>query len=199
VYIRKNKVPQAPPTDPKIPQQKCPPPTVSRLLPNPTLLKTGNLNLNFDLESVLAKINVTLTLKEIIEIHSMKNVFERLFKVQNESVDPPIMLQVDHFKVHYDDHLPFLNNFMLESGVGANMVSLKVMKQLGLKMKRPYINVCGFEYKTITTHGVIKNVKACLGRYLEIVIPMKILVVEVPDVWGILLYRNFYATLGGTL
>jgi hypothetical protein len=209
VYTTKNKVLQAPSTGPKLPQQKLPPPPMSRLLPNPSLPKTNNIDLNFDLESVLAKINVTMPLKETIKIPSMKNRFERFFKVQNESVDPPIMLHVDHFMVQYDDHPPYfmslqvnkklLNNFMLELGEGENMMSLKVMKQLGLKITRPYINVCGFESKVIPTHGVIENVKAHLVRYPEIVILMDIVVMDVPDVWGMILSRKFITTLGGTL
>jgi hypothetical protein len=52
-----------------------------------------------------------------------------------------------------------LNNYMLDSGACVNMMSLKVMKQLGLKTKKPYRNVCGFESRAIPTHGVLKNVK----------------------------------------
>jgi hypothetical protein len=70
---------------------------------------------------------------------------------------------------------------------------------LGLNTTRPYINVCGFESRAIPTHGVIENVKARLSRYPEIVILMDIVVVDVPDVWGMLLSRKFVATLGGTL
>jgi len=86
----------------------------------------------------LAKINVTLPLKETIKIPSMKSKFENLFKVHNEPIDPPIMFQVDHFRVQYDDHPPFfmslqvnnkrMKNCMLDSGAGENMMSLKVMK-----------------------------------------------------------------------
>jgi hypothetical protein len=135
----------------------------------------------------------------------MKNRFERLFKVQNESIDPPIMLQADHFRVQYDDHPPFfmllhvnnkhLNNYMLDSGACVNMMSLKVMKQLGLKTTKPYRNVCGFESKAIPTHGVIKNVKACLTQYPKIITLMDVVVVDVPDVWDMLLSRKFVATL----
>jgi hypothetical protein len=59
--------------------------------------------------------------------------------------------------------------------------------------------VCGFESRAIPTHGVIENVEVCLGRYLERVIHMEIVVVDVPDVWGMLLSRKFVAMLGGTL
>jgi hypothetical protein len=88
---------------------------------------------------------------------------------------------------------------MLDSGAGANMMSLKVMEKLGLKATRPYRNVCGFESRAIPTHGVVENVEVCLGKYPERVIHMDIVVVDVPDVWGMLLSRKFVAMLGGTL
>jgi hypothetical protein len=209
VYTRQKKAPQAPLTDPKLSQQKLPPPPVSRLLPNPTLAKAYNTKLNFDLESALAKMSVTVPLKEIIKVPSMKNRFERFFKVQDEPIDPPIMLHADHFNVQYDDHLLFfmslqindkcLNNCMLDSGAGANMMSLRVMEQLGLKTTQPYRNVCGFESRAIPTHGVVENVKAHLARYPERVIPIDIMVVDVPDVWRMLLSRKCVTMLGGTL
>jgi hypothetical protein len=125
-------------------------------------------------------------------------------------MDPPIMLQVDPFRVQYDEHPPFfmtllmnnksLNNCMLDSGAGANMMSLKVMQWLGLKVTWPYINLCGFESRAIIpTHGVIENVEVCLENYPERVIHTNIVVVDVPDVWGMLLSRKFASMPGGTL
>jgi hypothetical protein len=72
VHETKEKTP-VPPTDPKLPQQKIPPPPVSRLLPNPTFPKTNDIDLNIDFDSVLEKINVTVPLKEIIKIPSMRS------------------------------------------------------------------------------------------------------------------------------
>jgi hypothetical protein len=88
---------------------------------------------------------------------------------------------------------------MLDSEASANMMSLKVMEKLGLKATQPYKNLCRFESRAIPTHGVVENVEVCLGRYLERVINMDIMVVDVPDVWGMLLSRKFTAMLGGTL
>jgi hypothetical protein len=79
------------------------------------------------------------------------------------------------------------------------MMSLKVMEQLGLKATRPYRNVCGFESRAIPTDGVVENVEVRLGKYPQRVIHMYIVVVDVPDVWGMLLSRKFVAMLGGTL
>jgi hypothetical protein len=73
------------------------------------------------------------------------------------------------------------------------------MEQLGLKTTQPYRNVCGFESRAIPTHGVVENVKVHLGKYPERVIHIDVVVVDVPDVWGMLLSRKFAAMLGGTL
>jgi hypothetical protein len=83
-------------------------------------------------------------------VPSIKERFDNFFQGSDGPMDPPIMLQPDHFRVRYDEHPPFfmtlimnnksLNNRMLDSGAGANMMSLKVMEQIGLKTMRPYRN-----------------------------------------------------------
>jgi hypothetical protein len=119
------------------------------------------------------------------------------------------MLQVDHFRVQYGENNPFfmtlimknkiLNNCMLDTGEGANIMPFKVMHQLGLKVTHPYMNICGFESKAIPTHGVVENVEIFLKECLEKVIHIDIVIVDVPYVWGMLLSRKFASLLGGTL
>jgi hypothetical protein len=70
---------------------------------------------------------------------------------------------------------------------------------MGLKVTRPYRNVCGFESKAISTHGVIENIKVQLKKFPEKIVRIDIIVVDVPDVWGLLLSRNFGAMIGGSL
>ena len=71
---------------------------------------------------------------------------------------------------------------MLDIGVGANLMSLKVMQKMGLKVTRPYKNVCGFESKAIPTHGVVENVEVCLKEYPKKLVHIDIVVVDIPDV-----------------
>jgi hypothetical protein len=204
VYRRK-KLNQPISTVPAITQTK--PPPLDILLPKTS--KTERVDLNFDFEGALSKMHVTIPLREVIKVPSVKERFDNFFKGSDGPMDPPIMLQVDHFRVQYDEHPPFfmtllmnnksLNNCMLDSGAGANMMSLKVMQQIGLKVTRPYRNVCGFESRAIPTHGVIENVEVCLKEYPERIIHIDIVVVDVPDVWGMLLSRKFASKLGGTL
>jgi hypothetical protein len=204
VYRRK-KLNQPISTNPAITQTKTT--RLDILLPKTS--KTERVDLNFDFEGALSKMYVTIPLREVIKVPSVKERFDNFFKGSDGPMDPPIMLQADHFRVQYDEHPPFfmtllmnnksLNNCMLDSGVGANMMSLKVMQRLGLKVTRPYRNVCGFESRAIPTHGVIENVEVCLKEYPKRVIHIDIVVVDVLDVWGMLLSRKFASILGGTL
>jgi hypothetical protein len=118
-------------------------PSPSNILP-PKTPKNERVDLKFDFEGALSKMHVTIPLREVIKVLSVKERFDNFFKGSDGPMDPPIMLQADHFRVQYDEHSPFfmtllmnnksLNNCMLDSGVGANMMSLKVMQQLGLKV-----------------------------------------------------------------
>jgi hypothetical protein len=171
--------------------------------------KPKMVDLNFDFEGALSKMHVAMPMREVIKVPSIKEKFENFFKGSDGPMEPPIMLQDDHFRVQYDKTPPFfmmlimnkknLNNCMLDSGASANMMSLKVMQQLGLEFIRTYRNVCGFESRYIPTHGVIQNVEVCLKEYPEKVVHIDIVVVDVPDVWGMLLSIMFSSMLGGTL
>jgi hypothetical protein len=153
--------------------------------------------------------HVNVPLKEEIKIPSIKECFNTFFSGTTEPMDPPIMLQADHFRIQYGENPPFfmtlmmnnkcLNNCMLDTGASANMMSLKVMQQMGLKVTRHYRNVCGFEYKAIPTHGVVENVEVQLKEFPEKTNHIDIIVVDVPDVWGMLLSRKFGAMIGGSL
>jgi hypothetical protein len=199
VYRRKN------PKQPNVDQPKTPP---LELFP-PKTSKIGKVDLNFDFEGVLSKMHVNVPLREEIKIPPIKERFDTFFLGSGEPMDPPIMLQADHFKVQHGENPPFfmtlmmnnkyLNNCMLDTGVGANMMFLKVMQQMGLKVTRPYRNVCGFESKAIPTHGVVENVEVHLKEYPEKTIHTDIIVVDVPDVWGTLLSRKFGAMIGRSL
>ena len=48
-------------------------------------------------------------------------------------------------------------------------------------------------------HGVVENVEVRLKEYPEKMVHVDIVVVDVPDVWGMLLSRKFASKLGGTL
>jgi hypothetical protein len=127
VYRRKNlKQPTA---------DQAKPPPLEMLLPKTS--KADKVDLNFDFEGALSKMHVNVPLREAIKIPSIKERFDSFFSGSDEPMDPPIMLQVDHFRVQYGENPHFfmtltmnnknLNNSMLDTGAGANMMSLKVM------------------------------------------------------------------------
>jgi hypothetical protein len=88
------------------------PPPMNILLPkNPP--KTDKVNLNFDFEGALAKMHVTIPLREVIKVLSVKERFGIFFKASDGPMDPPIMLQDDHFRVQYDGHPPFFMTLLI--------------------------------------------------------------------------------------
>jgi hypothetical protein len=76
---------------------------------------------------------------------------------------------------------------------------LKVMKQLGLKTTCPYGNVCGIDSKKVKVYGLIEDVEVYLEYFPHIGLLMNIVVIDVPNAWGMLLSRSWAATLGGFL
>jgi hypothetical protein len=92
-----------------------------------------------------------------------------------------------------------LNNYMLDLGASTNVISLKVLKQLGLKTTRPYGNVCGIDSRKVKVLGVWKDVEVFLVYFPHISILMDIVVIDVPDAWGMLLSRSWSIALGSFL
>jgi hypothetical protein len=83
-----------------------------------------------------------------------------------------------------------LNNCMIDSSDLENVMPLKDMKQLGLKVTRPYKNVCGIESKIIKVYGLIIDLEVYLVAYPDVNIKMDVIVMNVPYAWEIILYRK---------
>jgi hypothetical protein len=64
---------------------------------------------------------------------------------------------------------------------------------------RPYGNVCGIDSKKVKVYGLIEDVEVYLEYFPHIGLIMNIVVIDVPDAWGMLLSRSWVATLGGFL
>jgi hypothetical protein len=90
-----------------------------------------------------------------MDIPSPRDKVKIFLSIQDESVDPIVVSQAIHYDRKNHEYAPFfislvvndllLHNCMLDFGVSANVMSLKVMNQLGLKITRPYRNVCGID------------------------------------------------------
>lgn len=130
------------------------------------LPKNDDIDLNIDMTSVLAKINILVPLTEIMKIPSLRDKVKKIPSIQDESEDPNVVLQVMHYDRRNGGHAPFfvslvvnnllLHNCMLDFGASTNGMPLKVMDQLGLKITRPYRNVCGIDSKAIKVCGLIQ-------------------------------------------
>ena len=92
-----------------------------------------------------------------------------------------------------------LHNFILDSGAEVNVIPLRLMEQLELKLTRQYNNMCGMDSNPIKSRGIIENLKMKLAAYPEIEINMNVLVLDIPDTWGMLLSREWAAKLGGSI
>jgi hypothetical protein len=92
-----------------------------------------------------------------------------------------------------------LHNCMLDSGASSNVMTKKVMEQLNLRISRPYHNICALDSQTIEVFGLIKGLQVYLAVCPDIMIEMDIVVIDAPDVWGMLLNRKAAADLGGSL
>jgi hypothetical protein len=74
-----------------------------------------------------------------------------------------------------------LNNCMLDSRASTNVMSLKFMKQLGLKTTCPYGNVCGIDSKKVKVYGLIEDMEVYLEDFPHIGFIVNIVVIDVPD------------------
>ena len=73
------------------------------------------------------------------------------------------------------------------------------MEQLNLKITRPYQNVCAMDSREVEVVGIILGFLVILAKYPNIHLNMDILVIDVPEKWGMLLSRKWAADLGGSI
>jgi ribonuclease HI len=176
-----------------------------------------NVDLNIDLGGWLNNAKILVPVSEIMKIPSQR---EKLLKAMNEPAksiiqkqpavtyqDAPVILQ--NWDRTNEKNLPFylsllvsdkvLHNCMLDSGASSNVMTKKVMEQLNLRISRPYHNICALDSQTIEVFGLIKGLQVYLKAFPDIMIEMDIVVIDVPDVWGMLINRKSAADLGGNI
>ena len=73
---------------------------------------------------------------------------------------------------------------MLDSGASSNVMTIKVMEQLNLRVTRPYHNVCAMDAREVEVVGIILNLHAKLSKYPDIDMSMDVVVIDVLDNWG---------------
>jgi hypothetical protein len=169
-----------------------PPLLVCEFLPKTT--PTNDIQLNIDVATMFGKLNMTIPMAEMCKIPSVKREVLKVLQVSTEKEDPPIILNTMYRDRPRDKNPPFylslgmigllLNKCMLDSGASTNVMSLKVMKQLGLKTTQPYGNVCGIDSRRVEVLGVCEEVEVFLIDFPHISVVMDILVIDVPDARG---------------
>ena len=86
---------------------------------------------------------------------------------------------------------------MLDLGASSNVITRKVTEQLNLRITRPYHNVCAMDAREVEVVEIILNLHVKLAKYPDIDMAMDVVVIDVPDNWGMLLSRKWATTLGG--
>jgi hypothetical protein len=187
---------------------------------SPAFSKTNepiNVDLSIDLGGWINNAKILVPVSEIMKIPSQR---EKLLKAVHEPPktviqkqpaiayqDAPVILQ--NWDRSNSKNLPFylsllvsdkvLHNCMLDSGESSNVMTKKVMEQLNLRISRPYHNICALDSQTIEVFGLIKGLQVFLKAFPDITIEMDIVVIDVPDLWGMLINRKSAADLGGSI
>ena len=88
---------------------------------------------------------------------------------------------------------------MLDSSSSSNIMTKKVMEKMGLKITRPYQNLCAMDSREIDVVGLILNFPIQLAAYPYIGVKMNIVVIDVTEIWGMLLPRKWVVSLGRSI
>jgi hypothetical protein len=146
------------------------------------------------------KLNMIVHVTKMCNIPSVRREVLKLLKVPTKKEDPPIILNTMYLDRQKDTNAHFylslgmnglrLNNCMLEFGASTNVMSLKIMEQLGLNTTQTYKNVCGIDFKKVKVYRLCEDVEVYLIDFPHIGLIMNIVVIDVPDAWE-LFYQKF--------
>jgi hypothetical protein len=184
------------------------PPRLHEFLPNPTPTK-DEIRLNINIVTIFWKLNMTVPVTQMCKILSVRREVLKLLQVLTEKEDTPIILNTIYLDQKRDKKPPFyhslgmiglrLNNCMLYSGASTNVMSSKIIEQIGFKMTRPYRNMCGIDSKRVKFYVLCEKVEVFFIDFPHIELLMNIVVTDVLNAWGMLFLRSWYAAFGGFL
>jgi hypothetical protein len=162
--------------------------------------------LNIDLLTMFGKLNMIVPVMDMCNIPSVRKDVLKLLKVQAEKEDPPIIFNTMYLNQKKNNNPPFylclgisglcLKNCMLEFGASTNVMSLKMMEQISLRMTWPYGNFYGIGSKKVKVYKLCENIEFYLIDFPHISLIMNIAVIDVPDAWGIILSRRWSIYIG---
>jgi hypothetical protein len=177
-------------------------------------------NLNVDLGSWISDAKVLVSVSDLLKIPPQKeNILQAINlpsnkvvpkdqeKVKEQHEDPLVVLtskdrtkeENPPFFVSLEINDQWLHNYMYDSGASSNIITKGIMQRLGLKITRPYKNVCAMDSREIETHGIIIDLPVKLAFHPNFALKMDVLVIDVPNAWGMLLSRKWGAHMGSCL
>jgi hypothetical protein len=173
-----------------------PPPLVHDLLPHPAP-RDEDIFLNINIPVMFLKMNISIHVVVMFKIPSIRIDVLNELKVQYEAQYPSVILDTMYHGKQGEDNPPLylslgingfcLNNYMFDSGASTNIMSLKVMKELGLWTTHPYGNICGINSKKLKVYVLIEYVEVYLQASPYIILITNIIVIDVLDAWGMFL------------
>jgi ribonuclease HI/transposase InsO family protein len=183
-------------------------------------------DLSIDLGSWISSAKMLVPVSDLLKIPSQKEKLLKAINVpdnkkveKNQEVDksqekeskkqsdPPVILtsrdrtkeENPPFFVSLEINDQWLHNCMYDSGASSNIITKGIMQRLGLKVTRPYQNICAMDSREIETHGIIIDMPVKLAFHPDFTFKMDVLVIDVPAAWGMLLSRKWGAHMGGCL
>jgi ribonuclease HI len=88
---------------------------------------------------------------------------------------------------------------MLDSRASHNVMPKTIMDRLGLEITRHYGDLYSFDSRRVKCMGMIKDLVVTLAQVLVKSVPMDVVIVDIPQKYGLLLSRSWGAKLGGSL
>lgn len=88
---------------------------------------------------------------------------------------------------------------MIDSGASNTIMPFKVMESLGLEVDTKQGRCRAMDAREVSIIGAINALPFKLATYPDVELTMKVLMVDIPPHYGMLLSRKWSAELGGSL
>jgi hypothetical protein len=88
---------------------------------------------------------------------------------------------------------------MYDSGASSNIITKGIMQRIGFKVTRPYQNICVMDSREVETLRIIIDLPVKLDFHPNFSFEMDVLLIDVPDSWGMLISRKWGAHMGGCI
>jgi hypothetical protein len=172
----------------------------------------------FNFEKEILKINISVPLAELTTNPSYHKQIEKGIQGKSSTFPPDMVNLQDEsptmvFGPHIDDkeesvapfyvtlniHDKMLHKYMLDSIASHNLMPKLVMEKLELEITRPYHNLYSFNAKKVKCDGLIKDMVVALTQLHVKSIIMNVVVVDVPENYGMILSLTWARNIGGTM